>query len=230
MPLNFVSFSAKGDPLWEKVVLLITGDSANGSPTFTDVKGHVITRIGNPLGDATRKSPGGNSCRYATKGDALSIANSNDFDLVGKDFSMESFNQFDSVPGGGVILGRWGIGPNNNADYILLYNGASKLEWVSAGIDLQSSVIATNDGKFHHFCADRYNNVLTLYFDGAIIGQIAMTGNIGNAGGRPLRTCVWDDTANSGYVGNQAMIRLTVGESRYKGQAFTIPKAAYPIS
>ncbi len=229
MPLNFVSFSAKGDPLWDKVVLLITGDSANGSPTFTDVKGHAITRLGNPLGDATRKAPGGNSIRYATKGDALSIANSSDFDLLGKDFTLESFNQFDVLPGGGVILGRWGIGPGTSADYILLYNGASKLEWVGGGIDLQSSALL-NDGKMHHFCAERYNNVMTLYFDGAIVGQIAMTINVANSGGRPLRTCVWDDAANSGYVGNQAQIRFTVGEARYKGQAFAIPKAAYPVS
>ena len=229
MPLNFVSFSAQNvDPLWSYVRLLISGDVGNGAVAFPDAKGHVVTRLGAPVGDSTRKSPGGNSIRYATKGDGLSITNSTDFDLLGNEFCIESFNQFDSgITSGAVILGRWGIGPNTAADYIFLFNGA-KTEFVGGGVDLQSTAW-TNDGKMHHFCVERWNGFIILYIDGVMLASTPIGANIGNSGGRALRTGVWDD-GNSGYVGNQAMIRMTVGAARYKGQNFTIPKSAYPIS
>lgn len=78
-----------GDPYWANVTLAMPMDGADNGTTFTDLKGHTATAIGNTVTKTINKAFGTSSAYFDGSGDSISIANSGlDFDATG-DLTIE---------------------------------------------------------------------------------------------------------------------------------------------
>lgn len=228
MPNNYVSLSSRNnDPYWDQVVLLMHLDAANGSGVYVDIKGHPVSAATALANTATKKF-GTSSARHIDHSTIITVPNHADFNFgtpVTADFTVELFAAVNSAgPGGGGLIGRWGIGPNTNADWLLFTDATRTFQWNGGGLSFNAD-IKIPDAAFHHLCAEYYNGTLTLFIDGTPRGARAFASSIPFRGA-DIRTGIWDDSASSvdGYIDE---IRITKA-ARYKGQAFTVPVAAYP--
>lgn len=94
---------AGGDPYFSSVVALLHMDGADGSTTFTDVKGHTFTAVGNAQIDTAQSLFGGASGLFDGSGDYIWAADSADWDFGTGDFEVEFAVRFAALPVNAVM-------------------------------------------------------------------------------------------------------------------------------
>lgn len=93
-------------------VLLLHCDGSDGSTTFVDVKGHSISANGNMQIDTAQSKFGGASALFDGTGDYLSVPDSADWAYGSGDFTIEFWYRFNATP-----TGSFGSATNNQWFY-----------------------------------------------------------------------------------------------------------------
>lgn len=209
------------DPLAAQTVLLMHMDAAG----FPDVKGHAIVN-NTATRDVNKKKFGASSAAMTNHNTWLEVQTNADFTFTG-DFTVEGWIAIASTGNmGAIFCGRWGIGPNTAADWIINIAGGS-VQFTGGATALNTAAGAIPyDSNFHHIAVERFGNTLSIYVDGVSKANGAMNSGTGSNGGRNLRIGIYDDGGSflNGWVDEY---RITKGAARYKGN-FAVPTAAFP--
>lgn len=201
---------------FSSVVLAMHMDGANGSTTFTDLKGRVLTRYGNAQISTAQSKFGGSSLYLDGNGDYLVVPASTDFLFTG-DFTIEAWVY--PTAGSDSIIGM------NGSVIALKFGGDNKFRLYANGWSIGSaSADALN--TWHHVAVSRSGSTVRMYVNGVQVATTTDSGNIGSSSS-PLR--IGTDTEFVMFAGYIDDLRVTKGVARYTA-GFTPPTEPFPDS
>lgn len=230
-----IAVNNPGDPNFANTVLLLSGDGANGSTTFTDesaaARGNA-TVVGNAQVSTAVKKFGTGSIRLDGTGDSLTFPSHSDFNLGG-DFTIDVWARYDAghLASGNCLVSRYNATTGQRC-WLFDYNGGLRF-YVSpdGGAGAAQTVLSyswtpTAD-TFYLQSVDRSGNVWRMYLDGVMVAKTTSTiipatfaqalriGDL-NSGGDDL----------GGYIDE---VRITNGVARYASDSgFTPPTGPFP--
>lgn len=211
------------DPNFANVGSLLHFNGANGSTTFTDVKGNTWTPNACTITTAQSKF-GGASGDFTATGARITVNSDAWYAFAGGDFTMELWaKKGTGGTGDQHIFDAW------SGRILFRYRGGSPQLFISAVgeplISFSGTISSTN---FVHIVVQRSGNTWGVAFDGVWMATATNSGTmsstdkaltIGNSGGG-------GDTFG-GYIDE---VRITKGVARYSTSNFTPPTAAFPDS
>lgn len=162
-------FAPATDPYWANVVLAMHMNGANGSTTFTDVKGHTMTASGSAITTDTSKF-GGASAAFNGTTSYISTPAVSDFLLGSGDFTIRAFvNLFNTQAG--TIVGIWsdtsgtGFSWNVVIDYLGVY-----LQYSTTGSNTVqlNALTSISTGSWHHIEIGRSGTNIYVFLDGVL--------------------------------------------------------------
>lgn len=225
-PYTFAA--APTDPDFANVSLLLHGDGANNSTTFTDSSSNnfTLSRVGDVKISTTQSKFGGSSIFFDGTGDYLTLANNSAFNFS-NDFTVEAWvyptaisSKFECI-----FTLRW-IGVWNSADRGLSLCVGCLLSDVGTVSDYTGGNIATN--SWTHLAVSRAGSAMKVFKNGSEVVSITATQNFGTSNAPAIGVL---DTSQgparfllTGYIDE---LRVTKGSARYTS-AFTPPSAPFP--
>lgn len=195
-------------------------DGTNGSTTFVENSGKVVTRNGALITISTTQSQfGGASGVFpGTTGNNLTIPITNNTNIG--DFSIGAWFWIDPAGSGNrAILSMFGIA-------IELYiDAAGKLNFWGGSSNLLTSAAAVSQSTWHMLCLERVGSTATFTLDGAFVGAgtVAYSGTFSSAN---IFIGSYTSAAESfkGYIDE---VFLKVGGTLFGGTTFTPPSAPF---
>ena len=232
------------DPLYDKCVLLINPDEADGSSTVEDLSKskHNITVAG-ALNKNTQKKFGNTSLLFDGTNDALTISDHSNFYMDDKDFAVEAWVYLNHTSHIGAIVCKWDNGGSGGykKQFLLYYDyrsgGSFGFLVSSNGTSNTNTFSRTNPqaGEWYHVAGVRDGNKLKLFVNGILEASADFVGSSFNNSAVPLTIgCHRSSASNfnffNGYIDG---VRITKEASswgnRYVGE-FTPPVAPFPSS
>lgn len=221
-----------GDPLFNRVSLLLHMDGSGSTFEDASLNSKVITAFGDVTQSASQSRFGGKSCLFDGSGDYLGIADSvGGFAFGTGDFVYEWWFRSSATNAYSAMVTR----PYNDAGGIIFaLNGASGngrpeiywREFVNAQF-MQSDTGGFNDNNWHHFAFVRSGTTCSMYIDGI---RRATRSDVSTS--VPTSTLVIGNDIQYGgreFSGNIDELRITKGSDRgYVGATITVPSAAFP--
>lgn len=245
MPLRFDSFLQGGggsggitDPYWDNVVLLAPFDGSDGEAASSDLSnsGHTLVFAGDAELDSAQARYGATSllCKKTANGDAVSIADSADWNLAGGDFTIDIHARYNGDPGTTFLdlISQYGPDASNRRNFVLeTSNNNLNFFYSTDGDNLFVVSGAWNPAgdTWYDVAVDRVGNMVRTYVGGAVIASA-------DIGAVSLH-----DSAETFWIGNQvtfsnrtfdgwlANVRITKGVGRYGG-AYTPLGGLFPTS
>jgi hypothetical protein len=232
-----VTIPGTGDPSWDNVALLLTGEGVGS--TFTDLSStpKSVTSFGN----ATQTSQqtrwfNGKSIKLDGSGDYLRVADSSAFALGSSDFCID-FWMYASAQAFAPIVHH--VSLTNSLGWSLWNYDLAEINLVTrkigfsvrGGVDLYSPGDAYADNTWTHIAVSRSGDSLNLYSNGIRLAKRTITGSIGKASNSVgvgwLSEADWSSgTASYFYNGYIDDLRITVGSARgFTGATATVPTA-----
>jgi hypothetical protein len=218
--LNYTGTAILTDPGFANVSLLMHMEGLDNGTTFTDVKGHAVTRNLYVTTSAGAKKFGTSSARFYPYQDSyLRTSVSPDFAMGTGDFTVEMFVSFSSTSGY-----QWLIGDATTNNFDITRYADNRIIVYLARTAYVFGTWTPTPNVFHHVALSRNGNNLRFFIDGVQQGttqpsfeNISTTQYIigAQAGGT--------DQFN-GYMDE---LRVTKGLGRYTAN-FTVPTAAFP--
>lgn len=201
------------DPYADAVKLLVHFDGDNNGTTFTDVKGHTITRVGNPVLTNTTSKFGTTSLYCPTGTDYAQVAASSDFVFPG-DFTIECWVWGQNPTNYGEIIGNY---TGNFSDHWAIEVGGNGIiSWYSSGGTSTNQLVsntAWNINQWNHVAAVRSGTTCTLYLNGAAVASKTVSGTLGSAS---TTTYIGGRTNNPGTSSLRIdEVRITNNFARY---------------
>lgn len=215
---------AEYDPYWSNVVLAMHMDGANGSTTFTDLKGVSFTASGGARISTGQSMFGGASLYLDGAGDYLDSGNISAFGFGTGALTVELFVRVDNASAG-VNQDFLDFRTTNTARPFLFGIGISGKLRVYDGT-VRSSAVAFPSATWQHIAFTRQaNGTCTLFQHGVPIITFTDSSDFGAANSCAIGRC----TAYAGeyFAGYMDDLRITKGVARYTS-AFTPPAAAFP--
>lgn len=210
---------ASVDPFFSNVVLLMHMNGPNGGIDFPDIKGHAITRFGDPITtDAWSAFAGGSSALFnQTPGpDYLKLPGSADFTFPG-DVTIELTMNLLSVTGNQTVVGNY----TNNAtgQWMFRMQGATPVWYVNGSgagsFTMNATTLAI--GQKNSIALVRNGTTCTGYINGTAVGNplLNISATLGLATAANAFTI--GAQANGGIPGKLYIeeIRITKGIARY---------------
>jgi alpha-tubulin suppressor-like RCC1 family protein len=206
------------DPNISSVVLLLHMNGADGSTTFTDVKGHAFTPAGNAKISTTTSKFGGASGYFDGTGGYVSTSASVDFDFNGTGpFTIEAW-----VNGTGTFWSNDWYGL-----VLSIKNGTELRLWIVGVLpwDYEGTVAGVVTAGWHHVALAYDGATYRVFVDGAESFSVA-----GTMSGQGPTQCVIGSYASGvepffhGYLDE---VRVTKGVARYTA-SFTPPTTQFP--
>lgn len=198
------------DPYFANVVLLLHGEGANGSTTFTDHSsfGKTVTVTGSTAVSTAEYKYGGSSIKGATSS-RLSCALGTDGSMTG-DFTIELF----ALNGGTTVIFA---GPSGTG---YLYSGAFQdYGGPSLSIDTTQST-----GVWNHYAISRTGSTIYAFKNGVLADSDTYSGTVN------LQTVFlgyYPPNDNLHFTGYYDEVRVTNGVGRYTA-GFTTPAGQFP--
>lgn len=214
------------DPYFANVVLLMHMDGVDGGTTFTDVKGKIVTGIGNAQTTTNQLKFGTASAKFDGVGDMLLLPVDISLNLPG-DWTIELFAR-KAVNWTGTEVFLSGQYPDVNFQFYT-NNGTLNLYNNTATI----SSLATFSGlanTWYHIAACRSGNILRFFVDGVQLGvdlPLSVTMEFSRGGIGAFRSV--DSTLGGDFNGFIDELRITKGVARYTTN-FTPPIIPFPES
>lgn len=229
-----------GDPYYANVVLLLHGDGADASTTFTDSSGTPKTPssiVGNVQIDTAFKKFGTGAILFDGTGDYLQYTAHADFDFGADDATVSLWWRpvSDSV---NYALVGYGLGAatlNSQISWGIQHLGAALSGKVQAYMISGSTVYSVNSvtaltaGQWYHIEMCRVAGVLYLFLDGVLQGSTAAAGVLNTTASRVLRIGTYTDGLPRAAAGHIDDLQITRGVGRHTS-AFDVPAAAHPNS
>lgn len=199
------------DPYWDKTVLNLKMDGANGSTVFTDtsLSGKTSSVNGNAQISTTQSKFGGASAYFDGSGDYISFASSSDFSLFGGDFTVECWFYPQNTASNQALFefyssdtNRWNISLVSNIDWYTIVSGTGSQK-------IAGTAPTTN--AWHHVALVKSGTTFSLYLDGALVGTSTTTSYpTGN-----MELYIGSGRGGSNYQGYIDDLRITKGAARY---------------
>lgn len=227
------------DPYFDSVVLLLHGIGTDGGTTFEDSSRYkrtpqsVITTVTTTAENAKF----GNSSLNFTGG-RIYYADSDDFDVGGGDFTVESWAAFNSVGIGGrcTIFGQ--ASPAGGQTVVGISKQTNNI--TTANLDVNgANVLLTGSSTWtlnvwRHVAVERFGNLVTLYIDGVAEASAAISTVFVNTsykfavgGSGEYANQTYGGTWGERMCGLLTEFRFTKGVARYRGN-FEVPKTRFP--
>lgn len=234
MTLRWSPGYAAVDEYFDNVSLLLHGDGANGSTTFTDSSsyGNNVTGVNGAQITTAVSVFGGASISLTAANSYLTVPASSIFNFGTGDFTIEAWVRFNSSSNDVAIIA--GFGPTNGSLMIRRTGDALKLGRNHIAFDTASSALSWNTTQFYYIAVTRSNGIVYLFRDGAQIGSGANTqsynltvgSNSAWAVGASQSIAGLSSPGNhlNGYIDE---LRITKGIARYTAN-FTPPTAPFP--
>jgi hypothetical protein len=211
------------DPFFDNVQLLLHCNGTDGSTTFTDVKGHTVTPVGNAQIDTAQSKFDGASYLGDGSGDYLSITDAGY--IEGNDYTAEFWVRGNNAAARGLF--SCGSAPWHTT---IGLDGGGKIDvrlWTgSATIGITGTTTVYTGGSWHHIALVQSGSTLTLYVNGVREGT-PITSGLPSVSTDLFRfgagISYWTGSHN-GWLDD---IRFTKGIARYTTN-FTPPTAAFP--
>jgi hypothetical protein len=212
---------AEDDPDYASVVLHMPLDGTDGSTTFTDLKGHTVTRNAAPAAISTAQSRFGGASLSLGSSSYLAAAASADWVLPG-DFTAEAWI-YPTAAADGVVLARYNSSISNTGLYFIQRNSAGTVRfYVATGATANdfTSTITSPLNQWSHLALVRRGNTLLGFINGVLAGSVAVTVNMTTTGNQPLYIGAYIGSSGnllSPFTGYIDDVRLTKGVARYTG-------------
>lgn len=241
--LGGASGSGGGDPYWDNVVLLLSGNGPNNSTTFTDESPHLhgdAAVLGNVHVSTASSCVDGETGSGTFDGSSanLSYADNPDWTFDDKIFTVEARIKPASLATFGFIVGHWG-----NLD---IFNPSVDLSWAfyqtsaaigfafsNSGIDFTlfdgGTMVA---GECCTVAASSDGATIWLYLNGVVVASHAAPSVYANA---TKRLAIGSNSETNSpdapsffYNGTQNELRITKSIDRYGGVNYTPTNIPYP--
>lgn len=227
--LNPFRFStSKDDPFWDQVVLLCP---FMASIADVSLQANVITTYGESAISSEQAKFGDGSLHLDGNGDYLSIPHSPLLNITASDFTMDGWVYFPHNSPGGQIINKDGVSGASYPQYEIQISSGRLRAFLGngtgpspSGTSIPSNLSMPRE-SWVFFAFERFGNILNLYQDGELVGTSPMS--LVLDGGKPLLIgCQADrDSFFNGFLQD---IRITRA-ARYKGVAFSVPAAPFPV-
>jgi hypothetical protein len=199
----------------------------NGGVIDSTGKNDVIT-VGNAKISTSIKKYGTGSMYFDGSGDYLRIPASSDLTLGIADFTIEFWCNFTSTNDSGSVNRRILSHGTNTLDRMQIFiNDAAGYGSPIGGIVLYTTsaigttIVAVNDGNWHHIAFTRQGGTLYTFVDGALMYSRANTTNF-NDSSAPYYFGAYASTTSGFYNGFLDDFRITKGAALYTSN-FTPP-------
>lgn len=228
---------AATDPLWANVILLVHGEGADASTSFTDhsTVGRALTANGNVQND-TGVDVHGESILFDGTTDYISMPDAVDLRLNGStashanDFCLECYASITTNAHVNQLFNKQFTGTLN--DYKFYVDTAGKLNFALAGagstVGATISAGAVPLNQVVHLAVTRNLTALRLFIDGTLDGTTTQSGAVGDSA-HNLNLGHSNRTAGEDFQGSANWFRFTKGASRYTAN-FTPPTTPFPTS
>lgn len=222
-PTSAKPYTPNRDPLWNSVVLLLTGDEAGSSSSsaISDVKGHAITVTGavsNPVDSVF----GGSSLDFTSTAFSLSIADAPELRMGAYDFCIQGWFK-PTAAGPDTFFYEKGA---NTSDGLLLGAGTNgALFRVPGTTDLTysgSNVLPTS--AWAHIAFTRIGTSRRIFVNGALVASDTLALSNTNTGALHLGSIPSVGVAFR-YTGRIDDLSITTTQGRYAA-AFPKPTTA----
>jgi hypothetical protein len=243
-PYSFGSSIPATDPDFASTILLLSGDGADGSNTFTDESAAAhgaATVLGQAQVSDSEVVFGNGSIRFDSGGDdALSFADHADWTIGTSDFTLELWLRLADVVSTFTIISHYST-TSNQRGWNLQYNGTGKTLRFNVSSDGSTLVILAG-GTFnptvdtwYYVCVERSGSTGRMYTATAPGGAATMLNGRSNSTNIMNSTAPLRISGNANNVeelyGNIDELRFTLGVARYADDGgYTAPSAAFPRS
>jgi hypothetical protein len=212
------------DPHYQSVSILLHGDGANNSTTFTDssISPKSVSRVGGTVISTAQSKFGGSSILFDGDGDYLTVPDNAAFQLSTGDFTIESWvyviafsNAFSALVtnGNSTFTTQNGFVP---AFFLLRGTAGAKTIYfgTSTTNPIVASTTAISTGVWHHVAVTRSGSTVRAFFNGTLEGTATNSENynFGNNSTHIGRSGWSVDEELHGYLDE---FRITKGVARY---------------
>ena len=224
------------DPDYASVSLLLHGDGANGSTTFTDSgpAPNTFTAYGNAQISTTHSVFGGASMYFDGVGDWIDAPDAEAFSFGSGDWTVEARIK---SPGNGSfdqILGQRNVAGSANSDSpIGLVRNATTGALIAtvfsqdlgANVSITSAMTTVYNDTWRHIAVVRIGTSLKLFIDGVIEATGSISGPVSNSTTK-FSVGRAGEYAGQYYKGYIDELRISKGVARYTSN-FTPPAEAF---
>lgn len=223
--LNPFRFGNGGDPNFASVVLLLKGETANGStPVDSSSIARTLTQTGGALVSTAQAKYGAGSINFPSPS-TLQAANSSDFFFGTGDFTIEYWLYLTGT--GTQAIGAYANGSATNANYSfqVTVDGTIRIALYSGGTAYTAQAGTPSTNTWQHVAHVRSSGTLKSYLGGVGGSAVSANVNVNN----PASSVFQIGRAQGFYpfAGYIDEYRITKGVGRYTAD-FTPPAAAFP--
>ena len=202
--------------------------TASGAYTFA---GHTVTANGNPQLDATTKKIGSGSMYFDGTGDYLSIPDSDDFDFINGDWTVDFWFNLKGGTQNQALVNHLDHNTNNQFDWKITYKkdtDSLRIEYYCGGWQDLDTVALINYDEWHHVALVRDSSTLRLFMDGTMINTNSIGSCSGQGSNQPVRIgAAWGTTY--GYVNyfNGSIDEVRISDTARWTSSFTPDTSPY---
>lgn len=200
--------SAASDPYFANVVVLLHFNGADGSTTFTDVKGHTFTGAGNAQIDTGSYAYGGASLQLDGTGDYVTASSSTDWDFGTGDYTIEFWFNGNSFAGQPFVCNTWVSPYPWGVDFT-----ATNVRWSTNATVRIDAAHGISTGQWGHFAVARASSDTRVFIDGVQKGSTVVDSS--SIGAQAICIGAKGDTLTFNFNGQVDDLRITKGVARY---------------
>lgn len=218
-------FKQKGVDTYAKLLLHCNGSDASTTVTDSSASAKTVTVQGNAQLDTAQFRFGTASLLLDGTGDYITVPDSDDWSWGSGDGTFDMWIRYNSVPSTHFLLAQR---VDSTTGQFCFYSGGSfAYSQLNSGSTVVSYGGATtpSTGVWYHFALDKVGSLQTMFWNGAILGQVTDADSHLNFSA--ILNIGSDSSGSSPFNGWMDELRWTKGVSRYQGQAFKPPERAY---
>lgn len=227
----FVYGSAAADEVTD-LVLGLHFDGADGSTTFTDVKGHTITPAGAAQIDTAQSRFGGASGLFGGSGDYLTTPGHADWDLGTNDFTIAAWVYSSSNTDLHTVATTRSASGTDTGFWLVTSSGTPVfITWLPAGganLATLTSSTPLSLSTWHYLAVTRVGTAMTMWLDGVSVASASVGANaVGHNIANNLVIGRDPSTPSRDWAGWIDDLRILNGTGIYTGP-FSPPTSAFP--
>jgi hypothetical protein len=231
-------YSEAGDPLYWRNSLLLHGDMGQGSKVVLDSSPNNLlsTTIGSLYNSTSQRKFGWSSLYFNGTTDAVSFPASEELNLVGSDFTIETWVYLITLNTAVCLCQKDKVHGVSNPQYLLSITSSGSLT-ASVGTGTNESYLQTlttasgliTTGAWHHVAFSKSGSNLNLFVGGSLVQSVVQLDLMTDGGGPLLigRAPSGGGAADQWMKGYLDDFRITKGAARYT-TSFSAPTSRHP--
>ena len=214
-----------GDPHFDKVMLLLHMDGADGSTVFTDSSPtpKTVTANGNAQISTAQSKFGGGSAHFVGSGGYLTTTNTASLEFGTGDFTVEGWIFCESVAGNRAFLCLGSYFQKESG--IIFYISNGKIAAYNGSHQFIATNASVSANVWAHVAWVRSGTSFMMFTDGVLHHQGTLSANLSPTS-TPIAIGFDSQFSNAEFVGYIDDLRITKGVARYTAN-FTPPAARF---